>query len=343
MILRKILVFIMALIIFMSCYVFIYEKQFNRNVKAEWWIKNVYQKKIAIANSNLNEQKRIIIVSGSNSLFGINSDTITKITGVKTINIAIHAGMDLSFYRMMLEEVLKSGDIVIMPIEYDYYSKENKYTDWFIDNILSWGEMYFKWLPLQEKVDFMSHTDYRRVFNAALSGQQLNKVDSIDKVNKFTGDKTGNIRGYTYLALNNDGDINRNPYQNEYVKNLSKQDDVFYNILSYSKDKNYVTDYTVNELKKIQSLVVSKGGDLYITWPAAMGSKFFNKSDKKSIEFSKTINDRLIENGFKVICDPFYGIMNTSRFTDTPYHPDAIGAKYRSKLLSECIKNHVNL
>ncbi|MDF7245184.1 MULTISPECIES: hypothetical protein [Proteus] len=340
--LKKILVFIMTLIALISCYIFIYENQFNRNVKAEWWIKNVYQKKINIADNN-SSKKRIIIISGSNSLFGINSETITRITGIKTINLAIHAGLDLSFYRMMLEEVLKEGDIVIMPIEYDYYSKESKYTDWFIDNVLSWGDMYFKWLPLQEKIDFMAHTDYRRVFNAVLSGRQLNKTDPINKVNNFAGDETGDVRGYTYLALNKDGDINRNPYQNDYVKNLSEQSDAFYNILSYSKDKKYITNLTLNELNEIRILVASRGSSLYITWPAAMGSKFFNKSDEKSIEFSKTINNKLVENGFMVICDPFYGIMNTSRFTDTPYHPDVIGANYRSKLLGECIKNNINL
>ena len=63
---------------------------------------------------------RIIIISGSNGWYSIDSDQIAAAFHRPVINLAVHFGL----FQYMLEQavpLVHEGDIVLMPIEYEHY------------------------------------------------------------------------------------------------------------------------------------------------------------------------------------------------------------------------------
>ena len=108
---------ILVLIILISFY-YIFISKYTSPIYITSWISDYLEEKTLIAQ-NITD-KKIMILSGSNSLYGISSEMIQNQTGIDTINFATSATLrDYIFERA--KRVLNKGDIVIMPLEYTYY------------------------------------------------------------------------------------------------------------------------------------------------------------------------------------------------------------------------------
>ncbi|EFT9980806.1 hypothetical protein HU879_004401, partial [Salmonella enterica] len=165
-----IVIFITSAVLVIAGYYGIFKYQMGRSVTAEWWVVNVQDKKEQISNDK--KSNRIIFLAGSNGLFGLNSHVISNITGKNAINLAMHASLDISYYRMLLEKNIKDGDIVILPLEYEYYFRQNAYSEWFINNMLAWGGEYLSWLPIDKKIEFASHVSALRVIEGVMASDK---------------------------------------------------------------------------------------------------------------------------------------------------------------------------
>ena len=93
-----------------------FKYQLGAHVEAEWWLKNVYSYKEYVAESS--NSPRVIIISGSNALIGIDSARIEKIVGRDVVNLALHAGLSLYFHSLQVEEHAGYGDTVVLPLEF---------------------------------------------------------------------------------------------------------------------------------------------------------------------------------------------------------------------------------
>lgn len=71
---RFVVMAFLSLLVMASLYLGMFKYQLGSPVKAEWWIKNTYDIKDYIASSI--KGPKIIIASGSNSLFGIDGSII---------------------------------------------------------------------------------------------------------------------------------------------------------------------------------------------------------------------------------------------------------------------------
>lgn len=328
----KIGIFFTITIMLLSLYSLFYYYQIGRGVKAEWWIKNVTEKKIDIAQKP--SSGRLVIISGSNGLFGINSDVISKDIGKPVINLAIHAGLDLGYYRMLLDKVLRRDDVVIMPLEYSYYGKKDMFTEWQVNNILAWGKEYLDWMSLSDKVDFFIHTPASRVVDGLLS-PSVDKFDSEEKVSEYIPE--GKDYGLDYRSLNTYGDLNLDRPSAKAVKDLILNKQKNAATLSYGKSSSYISDYTYNQLELIRRLVYSRGARMYLSWPASMETEYFNKNDTQAVSFTNDIKRKLELRGYHFVCSPFDSNLNQRLFLDTYYHLTSSGARLRSEAMSKCL------
>ncbi|EHJ7990358.1 hypothetical protein KB270_002480 [Escherichia coli] len=333
----KIILFAIAVLLSMSAYVSLYFYQFGRGVLAEWWLLNVTQKKIQIAESH--KGKRVFIVAGSSGIFGFNSDIITERTGFDVINMSMHAGLDLSYYRMIIEKTVRGGDTVIMPLEFSYYRRADEYTGWFVDNIMAWGSDYLKWNTIWKNVEFFSHVSLSRVVTGLVSPIKHN-YDSLEKVMAFSN-PSGTYNGYSYKSLNARGDINRFNFMHWSVKELIDQHDKNRGTLSYGNGNVTITSHTMRELLKIKNFVESRGALLYISWPTTMQTKYFNPDNAGAKMLVDDVKEQLSEKGFKFLCDPFYANLPQFYFLDTYYHLNGDGAKIRSERFSQCLNDEM--
>lgn len=71
------------------------------------------------------EDKKIVIIGGSNGKFSYNSKQIQDSTGYKVVNAAIQGNCGLAFYIDFVRPYLKKEDILILSPEYDLLLKEN--------------------------------------------------------------------------------------------------------------------------------------------------------------------------------------------------------------------------
>ncbi|EAR8005680.1 hypothetical protein E2S19_22090, partial [Salmonella enterica] len=94
-----IVIFITSAALIIAGYYDIFKYQIGRSVTAEWWVVNVQDKKEQISKDK--KSNRIIFLAGSNGLFGLNSNIISNITEKNAINLAMHASLDISYYRML--------------------------------------------------------------------------------------------------------------------------------------------------------------------------------------------------------------------------------------------------
>jgi hypothetical protein len=64
---------------------------------------------------------KLVIFAGSNARFSHRCETIEAMTGIPCVNFGIGRGIGIDYLLANLKPVLRKGDVVYMPFEYDWY------------------------------------------------------------------------------------------------------------------------------------------------------------------------------------------------------------------------------
>jgi hypothetical protein len=83
------------------------------------WIRDLYAKKEAAA-ARISEPK-IVIIGGSGTHYGYTGEAITRATGIPTINLGVHAGLNGEYVLERAKKSLKAGDWAILALEPQLY------------------------------------------------------------------------------------------------------------------------------------------------------------------------------------------------------------------------------
>lgn len=81
------------------------------------WLKGAYsvkQKAIGAIESG----PKILVVGGSATMFGADSQELKKLTGLPTINFGVNAGIGTYALPAMADPFISPGDVIVMPLEY---------------------------------------------------------------------------------------------------------------------------------------------------------------------------------------------------------------------------------
>ena len=81
------------------------------------WIKSIYEDKVELADS-VNASRRLLIVGGSGTHFGVDAVQIEEELGLPVFNIGLHAGLGLNALLASVSGEIRSGDIVLLIPEY---------------------------------------------------------------------------------------------------------------------------------------------------------------------------------------------------------------------------------
>lgn len=93
--------------------------------------RNTYMDELAVKHARLGSlpSPRIIIVGGSNALFGIDSERLGNAFHRNVVNMALHASLG---YGFMVNEVIgdvRAGDVVLLVPEHSQYARPRKLQD----------------------------------------------------------------------------------------------------------------------------------------------------------------------------------------------------------------------
>ncbi|WP_143000293.1 hypothetical protein, partial [Helicobacter sp. CLO-3] len=90
-------------------------------------LQTMYQIKGYI-NATTIQKPRLLIFSGSNSIYGFDSSIIKENTPFYPINFATNAAVPINFHIDKIIQNAKNGDYIFLPLEFEYYA-ENKPKD----------------------------------------------------------------------------------------------------------------------------------------------------------------------------------------------------------------------
>lgn len=116
------------------------------------WVFDAYQHKIAAANTVL--APRILIVAGSNAMFGIDSGQIEAYWHRPVINLAVNAGLGLPYILDASKRVARPGDVILMPMEYALYLDDGTPNAQVIDFVVGRDLNYWRQLSLIQRLSF---------------------------------------------------------------------------------------------------------------------------------------------------------------------------------------------
>lgn len=125
----------------------------HRKPYSEDWVYYAYRNKQKYALQIL--KRKILIVSGSNALFGIEAKQIESSTGISTVNLGVNAGLGVDYILAHAKKILNSGDIVLIPLEFPLYhqSKDQQIlANPLRDYIISYDNDYLNKLSLIDKL-----------------------------------------------------------------------------------------------------------------------------------------------------------------------------------------------
>lgn len=81
------------------------------------WVASLYHEKTKIAHDIV--EPKVLVVSGSNALFDIDTEYLTRIIGRPAVNFGTHAGLGLTYILERAGREIRQGDIVLLTPEYE--------------------------------------------------------------------------------------------------------------------------------------------------------------------------------------------------------------------------------
>lgn len=134
--------FSLSLILLSTVWVVGIYSQFHVGTPSSRWVFDAYQKKISTANNM--QGNRLLIVAGSNALFGINTQKLENYWNRPAINLGVNAGLGLPYILHLAKNTAQSGDVILLPLEYALYLDDGKPNSQIVDYIIARDPSYLK-------------------------------------------------------------------------------------------------------------------------------------------------------------------------------------------------------
>ncbi|NLK94925.1 MAG: hypothetical protein GX275_07010 [Clostridiales bacterium] len=256
------------------------------------------------------DKKRIILIGGSNVVYGINSELIeSKLNNeYEVINFGLHAGAGLKYYLDIVTPYTKEGDIIIILPEYEHYFNDSFYGS---DALAEMIEFY------PPGIFTLSIEQYKAI------GEKMNvylfddKIKRILKNNKETpSDKMFNEHCDLISHLGKEG------------KEISGRDKILHGERTYNSAVIPYIDSFAEEMDQ-------KGAKVVYDFPPIPENRYIE-------ETYYFIHDKLKnELDVDIIGDKEDYTYPVSYFYDTGYHLNTIGREIRSNQLAEDIENYL--
>lgn len=116
------------------------------------WVDGLYKQKIAALHALPGQ--RIYVVSGSSSLFSLDTKVLARAVGRPVINLATHAGLELPYIVNRAEREMQPGDTIIFTPEYPLMGLPVEPGQLVIDYVAFFDRRYIASRPLGEQVHF---------------------------------------------------------------------------------------------------------------------------------------------------------------------------------------------
>jgi hypothetical protein len=295
-------------------------------------IKLMLEQKAAMALKVSPKKERILIVSGSNGLFGISAATIAKTTGIETINLSSHAGLGGEYILRWVSNFLRDGDVVLLPLEYPFYSATG-ISDDFV-NFDALGQFAISYdHPILQEISTTSKLKFALL--NSISGKDwkeyINYFDG--HLSKTTIQEKLHQRGaqghcYTSFTLNKYGDETCNIGKDS----LPIDSAVLVTAISPSMSDIDPSGY----IKKFVQIAAKKGAKVIPLYPVSTYTEDYQNPTFQ--ESAQNIKKFWQAQGLEFQDSLTEALLPPSLMYNTNYHPKDAGRAKRTKSIIELLK-----
>ncbi|MBR1222318.1 hypothetical protein JQ557_30260 [Bradyrhizobium sp. U87765 SZCCT0131] len=258
------------------------------------------------------EGPRIVIDAGSSTMFGVEPALIEAAFRTPVIDVADNGSipLDMKIYRML--RYARAGDILIVPLEWVYYTRDIVPLD-FIDKTPNEYAAYYASQPgLQRLMFAVQHVSLHNLSDAARLYMRENLLRSNYRQIRDEHAK------WPY------GDRKDDHRRRSSVDNISCAD-----YIAAAGTMPPVVEWAAEKLAELQA---SRGVRVYLTWPAVAGTDCYKLTDGKLpiAEEARAIFGR---HGIAVVGDVADSLFAPAHMLDTYYHVDSSAARVRTERL----------
>lgn len=274
----------------------------------------LYTLKSNIVNSI--DERKLLIVSGSNSFYGISCKMVYEKTKFPCVNggTTILEGIDYILYNA--RSWAKPGDTVLLPLEFLHYQYNGKPSQHIIQYTFAYDMNYFKQRDINTQISLVAGISLKNLFK--------NTLHRISKI----GRTTSNEIPYKH-HINKYGDSTENQETLDSLDGLKP-----YNIdapLQYTEGMKSIEKFV--EWCRINNI------NVLATWPNTL---YFEKYDTAA---SQSFFNRIKE-FYKSIEVPMLGnpkdfMYDKSLFYDAAYHLNTKGVRKRTQQLLDLLEPYL--
>lgn len=307
--------FLLASIIFTAAVFF----QLGAPVESTRWLYEIYNIKSRIAQSI--KVPKLTIISGSNAMFGISCKTIQQQSKVPCLNGGTNAALGTDYLFKRARSWLKPGDIVLLPLEYDFYTYQKIPNDTYISYVLARDPQYFRSIDLLTQFRFITGVSFERLklgILAKLKTPELGNTYYESKNLNQYGDETSNLKEQT---------------TKEQLTTVSKEQPIaiINGTIQSSYGMNIIRDFT-HWCRENNITVLA-------TWPNTIKFEVYRGQGQQA--FFQSIKQFYQKLGVPLLGKPEDFMYEKSLLYDTSYHLNDQGVKQRTQQTIKLLKPYL--
>ena len=259
------------------------------------------------------DEKKIIMISGSSSTFGLDQALLEKETGYKVVNLGLHAGFGQLFHSELAKENINEGDIVLLGYEYNW-----------IDNFYAYGQQLVM-TGIDHNIDLYKHIPV---------GHWKDFIGYIFKYGTDKNGYTGSSGNYSREAFSEDN------AQMTWVRDYAMAD-YYEKIETYGTESILDDDGNINiippsitYLREFKKYIEDRGASVYFVSPPILYDCITCGTD--SFLKLKELEEEVI--GIPYISDPRLYMYPMDLMADSLYHCNSDGEHIRTSILADDLK-----
>ena len=285
-------------------------------------------KKIKISHSyrqfllHYTQSPRFIIESGSNSIHSIDARTLEEQFNMPTIIISDAASYPLSSKLRRLERYATKQDIILLPLEFYYYSRKTT-ASVFGNNLLGLLNFYYNYDSAFDELKQIENTPLNKFAKGIKDKYRFYNKQAEYLSSHFT----------KFQNKQRGSSIEEKPFD----KNIKATCDQY--VLGEQLKNGFKLSKRFKKNIEIIKTLNQKGYKIFFTWPAVVGDDCFSKTNRTKLKFFvKDIKAYLKKNNLLIIGNPFKNKFSSKFISNTYYHVNFKAKKIRTKLLMQDIK-----
>ena len=283
-------------------------------------------------NSEISGNK-IIIVSGSNGQFGIDSDQLSRLTELEVLNAATHAGLDMTFYVSLVERYVATGDLVVLPLEFAHY-KRDKLTREHTRHMSLWGATILD--PLSQ-FEFFRAVDAPSLIEQRLTYLSTNYLKPTTLIDFVSGQSLSEQAAQRRIAFYTWENLNKN---GEFIYNYGPRERALELHFNYGLPVRQISDRFIRKFQILERSARNIGANVMLTYPTTMRNFKFDLYETESQDLIKDLEKKMSNFGIRLHCNAAAFHLDPSYFLNTESHLNARGIDIRTRNLASCINAH---